>query len=232
MNTMNIRFLVLFSLIISIMSLAQTKSLYLQIDTVDIRFKADILYDYKIEVDGGDIFQMIKAIEQTEINYSGDRYPNCKTIIPLFIDSNTIKLPIDNHSSHLVLENIYGLDTLHIEKIIVFDTQPLDTIYTSIWKYAINNGQFNDQAFEVTHRLYSNESKNKPTQSYIVVNNKKYKFTIDVTDTPVRERITGHGFHPKRYSRKNGQLKKNAYRFDTRESRYEYFWVGKVKLKE
>ncbi|MGB1296082.1 MAG: hypothetical protein ACPG6V_11430, partial [Flavobacteriales bacterium] len=107
--------------ITKLMAQNNLKTIYIQIDTLEYKGKLDELYNFEVEIDHGDVFQLMHSIDSAKHDYSTNTYPNYTAIIPNVVDSNTLKIPIDNHSSKLILEHIYHFDTIHIEKISVFD---------------------------------------------------------------------------------------------------------------
>lgn len=218
--------------ITKLMAQNNPKTIYIQIDTLEYNGKSDELYNFEVEIDHGDGFQLMHSIDSAKHDHSTNTYPNYTAIIPNVVDSNTLKIPIDNHSSKLILEHIYHFDTIHIEKISVFDTQPLDSIFSKEAKFKIVDGKRDNYYFETTYRFETNPASKTPTLSHVVINGRLYPITLKVTKTPEVTLTNGFGTKPRRTTRRNGKQKKNVIRIEYSVSFKEYYWMSEINLDE
>jgi len=208
------------------------KTIYIQIDTLEYKGKLNELYNFEVEIDNGDVFQLINSIDSAKHDHSTNTFPNYTAVIPNVVDSNVLKIPIDNHSSQLILEHIYHFDTIHIEKISVFETQPLDSIFSREAKFKIVDGKRDNYSFETTYRFETNPARKAPTLSHIVINGRLYPINLNVTQTLEITLTNGVGTKPKRTTRRNGKQKKNIIRIEYSVSFKEYYWMSEINLDE
>jgi hypothetical protein len=231
-NFLKIPLLFLILFFINNYSFSQSKRIYIQIDTIETYDKIETLINFKIEVYIQDHlhFEENESSETDKSVYKLNEYPNYTTTLKVDFDASEIRIPIDLNGSEIILENIYHLDTIRINRIQILKTQPPDTTYSTIYKTKVINGERDEIPFSVEKKVNSKKTKSPTDEISLVVNGKKYPCSLDLTEFPEISIINGHGYNPEKRYKKNGEDKKKVIYMYSSGKQIRYHWEGRIRL--
>ncbi len=151
-------------------SVAQTRKIILQIDTIE---------------NNGYIEFFIKASKQKTVYPYLIKNSDCfwssnslTCLLTIQNDTSTVSISIDKKGGYLELNNIYKLtsDTIKISKIFVFKNQYPDTNWTTINYFKIQNDSLTENFKNV--KKYNvdriNKEDSKPISTSYIINDKRY----------------------------------------------------------
>ncbi len=207
---------------------AQSRSVYIQIDTLTNNLPESLFrFDLRVANQGflglGDDFDSTAKRSYSQV----PAYSNV-----LFLESNTsfIEVPIDAQGGKIAIEGGYGLDSIIINKIEVFDIQSPDTTRTRISQYKKVNGELAKEPFDVEIKVKTEKLVAPPEQVELIINGKSYQCSLRLIESPDEIVTHGHGYKPKKHLNRRGEDKKKLTYLVIVSRTKKYYWEGNIQI--
>ncbi|WP_107038696.1 hypothetical protein [Brumimicrobium mesophilum] len=207
----------------SFFSNSQTKSIYIQIDTIVTFDKYETSLKFKVE-------ELNESHDNSTSSYKINDFPNFTGNLYIDSDSSQVKIPVDNKGSYIVLENVYKIDTLLIQKFEYFNTQPPDSTFETRLSYKLKNDKRDSIPNRIERKLKTKKIKSPPKNITLTINNEEYKFNLKLIEVPHSIIINGHGYNRNNPYKRNGKYKNRLTSFDLTANQLKYYWVGRILL--
>lgn len=226
--------ILLLSMLLGCSVIAQDRTLVVIIDTVEFENKKTEGYELTIKPCG--VFLNDKDIFLAQGKVSLVGFPNYMKTIDFPNEATTVEIPIDTSGSYVCLRNlnINNTDTLRINSIKIFDTKPIDSVFTHSYYYRKNNGEMSKKRFrEKFKKEGSNFNPVPPPETIkMTINGIKYITPLKLEKADVINVRTGSGYNKRNPFNKNGEYKKRLKYFTYEQRKVQYLWRGSINLKE
>lgn len=213
-------------------TLAQDKTIVLQIDTLELHGHNN----FSISIIGQGFANIIDEIDDSVYIRNDFAYPNFICPLTFQTDTSSLQISIDNQGGYLLITDIYQsqCDTLRINKLTVFDNCYRDTIYTRISYYYREKDVILENSFKTKYlkTIEKEKCKNKtPQKVHYIINHQHYFVSLQKQkDIGVQMKVF-QGNKPRSYSKKRDNYKGRSIRFNGISTNTHYINIGVLKIK-